>query len=658
MQRNSRLFFRPLEKLMSSKQRSSKGMTNWFVLGFLCLCLGADALFPARAVAAFGLTNSGGYYTVDSGAGLVFKVSQANGSMTSLVFNGTELQDQTKFSHIASGFGGIYSGAPVTVTATTYSTNYIKVTVNVTNGAKTLTHYYMARNGFNNIYMATYMTAEPDVGELRFIARLQQSKVPNCPAPSNIRGNTGAIESSDVFGLANGQTRSKYYGRDRAIDLSYRGVTGNGVGVFMIYDNRESSSGGPFYRDIMNQTGDQQELYNYMNSGHEQTEAYRTSVLYGPYVYAFTNGAAPDTALDTSWIKNLGLTGWVQNRGYVVGKASGIAAGFEGVVGFANATAQYWCKIDPATGNFTSPWIKPGDYAMTLYKGELAVASDTVTVPQSTVPVTKNIASTEIIANQRWRIGEWDGTPAGFLNADKILDMHPSDVRMSAWGPLTYTIGQSSASSFPMAQWKDVNNPTTIKFDLTAEQIVAHTLRIGLTVAFAGARPQVSVNAWTSSVPTASSQPNSRSLTLGTYRGNNVTYTYNIPASAFVVGTNTMYLSVVSGSSGTTFLSPGYGYDAIELDAPFNGTYRITPQHAQDKAMEVFGNDPNNGAPIDIYSYHGGANQQFLLDLQADGTYRIRTAQIGNRILLSVATNATIGKARGVGTITNDDSSG
>ena len=120
--------------------------------------------------------------------------------------------------------------------------------------------------------------------------------------------------------------------------------------------------------------------------------------------------------------------------------------------------------------------------------------------------------------------------------------------------------------SFPCYQWKDVNNPTTIYFALTPDQIADHTLRIGITTAYAGGRPLVSVNSWTSSIPGPSRQPNSRTLTVGTYRGNNTTFAYDIPASAFVAGTNVMTIAVVSGSGGSGFLSPGYSYDAVELD--------------------------------------------------------------------------------------------
>ena len=516
------------------------------------------ACAPARA--AFGVAKNGANYSVDSGAGLLFWVDGKNGDITSLQLNGRELNSPVKRSHIGSGLGAS------TVTTATYGASTIKITVST----DTLTHYYMVRKGENIIYMATYIAAEPSVGELRWITRLQTGVVPGSPMPSDLRGTTGPIESKDVFGLPNGQTRSKYYGNDRAMDLSVRGATGNGVGVWMNYGNRESASGGPFFRDIQHQTGDQQELYNYMNSGHNQTEPFRTGVLHGPYALIFTDGSPPPAWIDTRWIyaQNLNLTGWVQHRGYVKGKASGVPAGFQGVIGFSNATSQGWCVIDPDTGNFSSPWLKPGDYTMTLYKGELAVASQAVKIGQSTVPVVRNIASTEFVAaTTLWRIGEWDGTPAGFMNGANIPWMHPSDSRQSTWGSTNFVVGSSAWNTFPALQWKDVNNSTSIQFDLAANQMMPLTLRVGITGAFAGGRPQIKVNNWTSPAPPASSQPNSRSLTIGTYRGNNATFTTNIPASALKAGTNTINLTVISGSSGAGFLSPGVAYDCVELNA-------------------------------------------------------------------------------------------
>jgi rhamnogalacturonan endolyase len=46
----------------------------------------------------------------------------------------------------------------------------------------------------------------------------------------------------------------------------------------------------------------------------------------------------------------------------------------------------------------------------------------------------------------------------------------------------------------------------------------------------------------------------------------NQTYTFAIPASALHTGTNTLSISVLSGSTGTGFLSPAFAFDAIALD--------------------------------------------------------------------------------------------
>jgi rhamnogalacturonan endolyase len=422
--------------------------------------------------------------------------------------------------------------------------------------------------------MATYVTAEPSVGELRWITRLKGNVLTGVPPQSNNTGTTGNVESTDVFGYADGHTTSKYYGNQQARDLSIRGVTGSGVGVFMSYGSRESSSGGPFYRDIQNQssTAADSELYNYMNSGHEQTQAVRTNVLYGPYAVSFTTGCTPAIP-DFSWMSSLGLTGWVATaqRGSVGGSAiSGRDPNFEYTVGFDNTTAQYWTAADPATGAFESTGMKAGAYAVTIYKGELAVwtGSATVTAGGSTSMGSIAIAADPNSTAAIWRIGNWDGTPLEFNNGANLANMHPSDARMNPWRPVTYTVGTSSASSFPAVQFRGDNTPTTIKFDLTSTQVTTHTVKIGITSAYAGGRPVITVNGgFTSPAPAASTQPDSRSVTIGTYRGNDMAYSYSVPANAFVVGTNTMTISVASGSSDLgTWLSANWAYDAVELD--------------------------------------------------------------------------------------------
>ncbi|WP_282936110.1 polysaccharide lyase family protein [Paenibacillus sp. RC67] len=101
----------------------------------------------------------------------------------------------------------------------------------------------------------------------------------------------------------------------------------------------------------------------------------------------------------------------------------------------------------------------------------------------------------------------------------------------------------------------------------SAQAAAAHTLKIGITAAYNNGRPSVAINGTSLSVPSASTQPNSRSITIGTYRGNNTTFTWSIPATNFVAGTNTLTITPASGSSDlSSWLSAGWAYDCVELD--------------------------------------------------------------------------------------------
>src|SRR5207244_78097 len=131
-------------------------------------------------------------------------------------------------------------------------------------------------------------------------------------------------------------------------------------------------------------------------------------------------------------------------------------------------------------------------------------------------------------------------------------------------------------------------NPTErITFNLTGSQVTALTLRIGITLAFAGGRPIISVNGGSySSAPTASSQPDSRGITRGTWRGNNYLHTYSISASQLHTGTNTIDIGIASGSYDlySSYLQPSVTYDAIDLvktsdltNAPHVASITVTP---------------------------------------------------------------------------------
>ncbi|HEX9048447.1 MAG TPA: rhamnogalacturonan lyase B N-terminal domain-containing protein, partial [Verrucomicrobiae bacterium] len=403
--------------------------------------------------------------------------------------------------------------------------------------------------------------------------RMQQPVLPNGPTPSDIRNNTGAIESSDIFGMADGTTRSKHYSNQRLIDWSYIGATSSTAGIWVVRDNNEGNSGGPFYRCLLNQgTSTDQEITYIVNYGEAQTEAYRTGVL-NCYTLVCTTGGAPSTSIDTSWFSSMGLTGYVApaGRGRVTGVGiAGRDTSYAYTVGFANSQAQYWAGARASDGYFNCTGMLPGTYTMTIYKNELSVYTGSVTVTAggttilNTITITADPSSTATI----WRVGNWDGTPNEFLNGTKMTYMHPSDVRMSKWGPVSFTIGQSSTGSYPSVQFRGTNSPTTINFPLTAGQAgAAHTIKIGITTAYNNGRPQVTINGHTLSNPSASSQPKTRTITIGSYRGNNTTFSWSIPAADFVSGWNTMTIAPISGNADSgPWLSASYTYDCIELD--------------------------------------------------------------------------------------------
>ncbi|WP_338509953.1 rhamnogalacturonan lyase B N-terminal domain-containing protein [Pseudomonas poae] len=506
--------------------------------------------------AGFGFTRSDARIVVDTDANLVFSVDTRNGDLVSMRYRGNELQTtEPKASQIASGLGSAQVEA-----------HTVGDVIVISARAGELIHYYLAKKGRAAIYMATYAPALLPVGELRFVARLNVNKLPKAERGTDSNVGT-AIEGKDVFLLADGRTSSKFYSAQAMIDDPLHGVKGPGVAVYMMMGNRELSAGGPFFKDIATQkTLITHELYNYMFSNHTQTEPYRGG-LHGVYGLLFTDGDAPDAALtDLGFVDNrLGLAGFVGSteRGAVVGQVGGVAYGLPAVVGLSNANAQYWARAD-GSGRFALTGVRPGHYRLTLYQGELEVAQSTVDINAGAT--TRARVQAHALAGQvKWQIGTPDGTPAGFLNAHLLASAHPSDTRMTPWAPVTYSVGTSRPDAFPATQWRDVNSPTRIQFVLAANELRAYRLRLFISLAQAGGRPTVSVNQqWTAPVPQASSQPDSRGITRGTYRGNNTVFDVSVPAAALHAGLNTLEIGVASGKTGQGFLSPGFVFDSVQ----------------------------------------------------------------------------------------------
>ncbi|WP_405507988.1 rhamnogalacturonan lyase B N-terminal domain-containing protein [Streptomyces purpurascens] len=520
--------------------------------------------------AAFGYSDDGSNYVVDTGAQLVFKVSKSTGDLTSLVYRGTEYQGYGGMnSHIESGLGASTVGIKQSGST---------ILVSVTHG--TLKHYYAARSGENNVYLWTDK-ADTSVSATRYIVRVKKGAFLNDEPDSYTYAPT-TIEASDVFRKSDGQTRSKHYSKRRVMDYDYVGWSAGGVGLWIVRSNHEKASGGPFYRSLLrHQSADGGGLYEILYYGQNQTEAQRFG-LQGPYVIAFTDGGAPSSALfpgtlTTPWADSLGIPGYVpaSGRGKVAGVGiSGRNTAHPYTVGLANSAAQYWGSARSSDGYFSVPGVLPGTYTLTVFKGELAVYTTSVSVSAGGTTTLNTIAlpssNDPANANAIWRIGDWNGTPGGFKNADLMTYAHPSDARAASWTGNVVIGGGGETAAFPCYLWKDVNSGLLVYFKLTAAQAAAaHTLRIGVTTAYANGRPQVTVNdSWTSAVPSPPTQPNTRSLTNGSYRGNNHTFTYSVPASAWKTDTsqyNVLRIDVVSGSGATGFLSAGTAIDALDL---------------------------------------------------------------------------------------------
>lgn len=197
---------------------------------------------------------------------------------------------------------------------------------------------------------------------------------------------------------------------------------------------------------------------------------------------------------------------------------------------------------------------------MRLYQDEFLAATSTVSVAAGSTKTANIAADSEVLtATSRttvFRLGEYDGRPAGFRNAAEQLRMHPSDARMAPWSP--GPVASDDAASLPMALFKAVNGGQVVSLSLDADLAEPATLRVATTLSFAGGRPGLAVNGFECPTPSSPSVVDSRGVTRGAYRGRGEIYECTVPSGTLKSGDNTITIEVVSGSSGEEFLSPNF----------------------------------------------------------------------------------------------------
>lgn len=537
-------------------------------------------LAPAAVLAAWGYTDDGSNFVIDTNANLIVKVSKTNGDMTSIKYRGVEYNGQSgKNSHVESGLGT----STVTIKQFT-DQNVIKV--NVVHG--TLKHDLVFRYGNPNVYI--FMNkADNSITVSRYIVRIPPDIFTNDLVSDTdwIPSGSENIESADVSEIpSNGHTYSKHYSGykyGRVMDFDYVDWKNANVGMYLIRSNHEKASGGPFFRSLIRRGGGGPDLYDiyHYSMGHTDVERFG---LQGPSVLHFTdNGAAPNSNLfarkaDWSWIDSLGIDGWASasKRGAVSGVGlANMKSGLQYVVGLKSDAAQYWTTAG-TNGVWSIQGALPGTYTMTVYKSELEVYTRSVTITAgSTLPLNTVTCTDPQDTAVIWRIGVWDGTPKGFRNFEdtpmKPTYMHPSDTRLASWTPGNFIIGTSTTNQFPGYMWKDINSPYLVYFRLTTAQYASSfKIRIGVTEGVTGGRPAIEVNTWSAALQSQKSQADTRSLTVGTYRGNNQVYEYTVPASAWIKDTSeyqVLRINIITGKSGDAWLSGGVSFDALEMVA-------------------------------------------------------------------------------------------
>ncbi|ORY76992.1 polysaccharide lyase family 4, domain III-domain-containing protein [Protomyces lactucae-debilis] len=563
----------------------------------------------SQTISGFGIIPERGGYTINTDSDMDVRMTDS-GIIRKLTYKGTQYIGGQSFRAQSGSFG---SGPRGTHFQTHVKGDSIVLQFHADDPfTGRFTGYYVFRKKENRIYIG--MKPEAVKYEARYMLRLNTAVFGHCVnRASDLRGAQIPIETGDILARADGTTASKFFSSVPHKYNELYGIAGNnagdGIWISLTSESKEGMSGGPFHRDITCAHDHRTTaLSAYFYSGHSQSEPARNQLAW----ITVSLGEKPHSTPDLGFLDDLEIDEHVprSKRGCVQGQlherqplaagcsrssvwyehlkladlhSFGVQRSQEGAssnqkrsssnmteytVGLANAAAQYWADV--SDGNIKLENVLPGTYQQTLYQDQLPVSSISVVVKAGAC------VSSDMTAPKQetpiWSIGCHDGRPHGFMNADLIERAHPQDVHMK-WHKTTFTVGDEIAL-FPMAQMYGINNPTTLQFKLTEEQVKqAKTLRIATCSEYRGGYPLVTINgskqkdygmppklsAWGKEVV------ESRTMTHGAFYRSPRTYIFDV-SGTLKPGLNIILIDAGGmGMMQKTFLQPNIVYDSVAL---------------------------------------------------------------------------------------------
>ncbi len=392
--------------------------------------------------------------------------------------------------------------------------------------------------GERKLYAWVLYTHEPDmpggeIGQTRLVFRapavtdlfthhvvddVRQNPIPTGKIIETVQDATSRYENGTVY--------TKYDNTAFTKDFIAHGMTGHGMGLWVLWPSVEFCNGGPLRQDLTVHTDGV--LLAMFQSGHFGAPVIRVEAgerwtkLAGPVVFYVNEGTDTramwdDAVRETKSLQQAWPFQWLKHddypleRGVVRGKvklSDGTSAkGAWAVLSPTDATDyslsargyQFWSRVD-ADGSFEIPRVRPG-----AYKLHVSGADQFIDFEKSPIDVKAGandlgeLTWTPIAHGTRlWQVGIADRSTEEFMDGDnprnyetflRYFKAFPNDV--------TFTIGKSDAKrDWYYAQWNWFNKTPrrTIRFDVDKPQSGTATLTVGISAReYANGQPTTDV---------------------------------------------------------------------------------------------------------------------------------------------------------------------